>query len=234
MRAVLLTLTLVAAIAVAAFFVAPRVLPTEEPRIEGPLHDGDVVFQTTSSDQARAIQLATHSPYTHVGVVATANGKTVVLEASDHVRVTPLDEWLARAPGSFVAKRLKTARATFTPEAKKRFVDVGKRYIGRPYDDAFDWSDARMYCSELVWKVFHEALGVDLGQPQPLRTFDLTSKVVQAALERRYKKRVPLDEPTISPQQIFESDYLELVSDGPRHLVARDAPHDAPHDATAD
>jgi hypothetical protein len=34
-----------------------------------PLHDGDIIFHTSRSAQSAAIQRATHSPYSHMGVV---------------------------------------------------------------------------------------------------------------------------------------------------------------------
>jgi hypothetical protein len=87
----------------------------------------------------------------------------------------------------------------------------GKKQLGKPYDGAFDWSDSKMYCSELVWKIFHAALGVDLGEPKPLRSFDLTSPEVHAALSKRYGRSIPLDSVMIAPQEIYDSDLLEWV-----------------------
>jgi hypothetical protein len=33
-------------------------------------------------------------------------------------------------------------------------------FLGRLYDLTCDWSDDRMYCSELVWKSYDSALGI--------------------------------------------------------------------------
>ena len=175
---------------------------------------GDIVFQTSTSKQSLAIQAATHSPLTHMGMLAHANGQLVVYEAEGVVRTTPLDAWIARAPSTFVARRLKDAGRFFTPEGTAKLVAVSKRYMGRPYDPAFDWSDDKMYCSELVWKTYHEAFGVDLGSPRALRSFDLTSPLVRTALAQRYgKATIPLDSVMIAPQQIFDSELLETVRD---------------------
>ncbi len=203
-------------IAIAIFALALGVSGCQEAPSAHPapgLRAGDVVFQTSASRQSLAIQAATHSALTHVGMIAHADGHLVVYEAEGTVHTTPLDAWIARAPTTFVARRLKDASRLFTPEATTKLVAVSKRHMGKPYDSAFDWSDDKMYCSELVWKTYREALGVDLGSPRPMRSFDLTSPLVRTALAQRYGKAVPLDSLVIAPQQIFDSELLETVRD---------------------
>src|SRR5574340_1061449 len=56
--------------------------------------DGDIVFQASHSSQSLAIQTATSSPYSHVGVVLIRKGKPYVLEAIQPVKFTPLKAWL--------------------------------------------------------------------------------------------------------------------------------------------
>lgn len=88
---------------------------------------------------------------------------------------------------------------------------MAEKYVNKPYDLYFEWSDARIYCSELVWKVYRDALGIELGVRQQLREFDLADPAVKAKLRERYGSRVPLDEPVISPAAQFESPLLETV-----------------------
>ena len=61
-------------------------------RAATPLRDGDIIFHTSRSAQSVAIQRATHSPYSHMGVVLYRDGKPFVFEAIATVRYTPLDE----------------------------------------------------------------------------------------------------------------------------------------------
>jgi hypothetical protein len=69
--------------------------------------DGDVIFQTSKSSQSVAIQRATHSHYSHMGIVFIRNGQPYVLEASATVRYTPLRNWIERGVGSaFVVKQV--------------------------------------------------------------------------------------------------------------------------------
>ncbi len=43
--------------------------------------NGDIVFQVSRSNQSRAIQLVTGSPYSHMGIVYLRDGEPVVFEA---------------------------------------------------------------------------------------------------------------------------------------------------------
>ena len=171
-----------------------------------PLRDGDVIFHTSRSTQSLAIQRATHSPWSHVGVVFFRDGQPFVYEAIATVRYTPLEKWTARGDGGrYVVKRL---RRPLDAKQVAKLRSAAKSFEGKPYDLYFEWSNRRIYCSELVWKLYHEALGVDLGELQELRAFDLTDPAVRAKMKERYGDKVPLDEPVISPAGLFASPLL--------------------------
>ena len=173
------------------------------------LRDGDIIFQTSRSAQSAAIQRATHSPYSHVGLVFIRDGKPFVFEAIATVRYTPLDQWIARgAGGQYIVKRL---RRPLSGDDVAKLHRAAAAFEGRPYDLYFEWSDRRIYCSELVWKTYQRALGIELGKLQKLREFDLTDAAVRAKMRERYGSNVPLDEPVISPGAQFDSSVLETV-----------------------
>ena len=88
---------------------------------------------------------------------------------------------------------------------------AAERFQGRPYDLTFEWSDSRIYCSELVWKAFERALGIRIGSLQRLRDFDLSDPDVQARMKQRYGTNVPLDEAVISPAAMFAAPNLVTV-----------------------
>lgn len=178
-----------------------------------PVQEGDILFQTSRSSQSLAIQRATDSPLSHMGVVLFRDGQPFVFEAVATVRYTPLARWIARGKdGRFVWKRLSNAPALLTPEAIARLHAVARTFQGRPYDLTFEWSDARIYCSELVWKLYQRALGIEIGVRQRLRDFKLDDPAVRAKLRERYGKHIPLDEPVISPVAMFNSKLLYAVS----------------------
>jgi hypothetical protein len=173
------------------------------------LRDGDIIFHTSRSAQSLAIQRATHSPYSHVGVIFLRDGKPQVLEAISTVQYTPLAKWIARGErGRYVVKRLKRP---LSAAQRGQLNAAARQFAGKSYDLYFEWSDERIYCSELVWKLYDRALGVQLGGLQKLREFDLADAAVRARLRERYGKNVPLEEPVISPGAQFDSPLLETV-----------------------
>lgn len=174
-----------------------------------PLRDGDIIFHTSRSAQSVAIQRATHSPYSHVGVIFIRDGKPYVFEAIAKVQYTPLEKWTARGEGGhFVVKRLKRP-LTGAQFAKLRA--AAREFEGKTYDLYFEWSDQRIYCSELVWKIYRRGIGVNVGELQKLREFDLTDAGVRAKMRERYGTQVPLEEPVISPGAQYDSPLLETV-----------------------
>jgi len=174
--------------------------------------NGDVVFQTSRSAQSLAIQLATNSPYSHMGIVYIRDGQPLVFEAVQPVKLTPLRTWIERGEKQhFVAKRLRDADSRLTPDILRKMVAVGERLTGKDYDLYFEWSDDRIYCSELVWKVFERGAGIRLGDQQTIADFDLSHPAVQAKLKERYGDQVPLDEVVVSPVAIFNASELATV-----------------------
>ncbi|MBI5441823.1 MAG: hypothetical protein HY900_11510 [Deltaproteobacteria bacterium] len=199
-------------------FVVCATFSAAEASSSARLRDGDLVFQRESGSDPSALQRATASPYTHVGMVLFRGGKPYVFEALETVRYTPLSAWTERGPG-LIVKRLRDADRLLPPAAVRRLRAQAALLEGRPYDSDFRWSDDRIYCSELVWKLYDRVLGVQLGTPKKFREFDLDDPVVAEELRRRYGDAAPLDDLAISPGQVFASERLVAVttrSPGPR------------------
>ena len=181
------------------------------PRFETSLRDGDIIFHESRSSQSRAIQLATKSRYSHMGILYREGDAWFVYEAVQPVKLTPLQQWVDRGRGGhFVVKRLRHSEL-LTPSVLARMKKVGERYRGKPYDLYFEWSNQRIYCSELVWKIYKEAVGVEIGRLERLRDFDLSNPVVEKKIRERFGDHIPLDEPVISPAAIFDSNELVEV-----------------------
>ena len=178
------------------------------------LEDGDLVFQRSRSAQSAAIAEATGSELTHVGVVFVLEGEVWVYEAVQPVKRTRWSEWVARGDGGRVAVRRLADPQRLGPaqaEAMRALVDG---WLGRPYDAAFAWDDARLYCSELVYKLFDRSAGVEVGQRVPIREFHLDGPAVQGRVAQRFGGRVPLDREVVSPQSIWaDPDLVTVFSD---------------------
>lgn len=176
------------------------------------IRNGDLIFQTSTSSQSKAIQLATGSKYSHCGIIYKEGNNLYVFEAVQPVKRTPLNKWIARGKdGHYVIKRLKNADKVLTPATLQKMKTVGDSFAGRNYDLTFEWSDDKIYCSELIWKIYKRATGIEIGKLEHLRDFDLTSKVVRDKMKERYGNNIPKDETVISPKAIFESDLLLTV-----------------------
>ncbi len=219
MKRIVLPIVLLLISGTALFFIYPRSAPnkgevTKETGVAAnDFQNGDIIFQTSKSSQSKAIQLATKSKYSHMGIIYETENGLFVYEAVQPVKLTRLDDWIKRGESAhYVVKRLKDSGQFLTKDNLKRMKTVGEKYKGKSYDIYFEWSDDRIYCSELVWKIYNEAFGVAIGELQELQEFDLTSSDVKEKMRERYGDKIPLHEKVISPAAMFDSDLLHTVT----------------------
>jgi hypothetical protein len=174
-----------------------------------PHKNGDLIFIVNPSGQGKAIQVATKSRFTHIGIIFIENGEEVVYHAVEPVSKNTLNEFIEMsADGTYEVRRLKN-QSVLTAEIIAKMLKEAKSKLGVHYDLAFNWDDKEMYCSEFVWKLYKHALNMDVGSLKPLKSFDLSHPLVKAILTERYGDHVPLDENMISPGDIFSSPLLE-------------------------
>ena len=170
---------------------------------------GDIIFQISRSSQSKAIQLATHSDYSHTGMIVMRDKKPYVFEAVGPVKYTPLHKFIAHGEdGKYIIRRVSGG---LSAQQQQKLAQAAKSYLGKPYDFSFSWSDDRQYCSEVVWKVYNAALKMHVGKLQKLQEFDLQQPVVRAKLKERYGNKIPLNETVVSPQAVFDAPQLETV-----------------------
>ncbi len=173
-------------------------------------HDGDIIFQSSQSNQSKAIEQATNSPYSHVGIIFIKNGKPYVFEAASKVIYTPLDKWINRGKNkTYVIKRLKNH--PLSQQEITSLKQVAHKFENKLYDIWFGWDDKYIYCSELVWKIYNRALKLKIGQLQTIKDFNLSSPAVKQKLKERYGNNIPYQETVISPVAIFNSPLLITV-----------------------
>ena len=176
------------------------------------IKNGDLIFQTSLSRQSKAIQLATKSKFSHCGLIYKDGDDFYVFEAIQPVKRTPLDKWIARGQdGKYVIKRLKNADQVLTPKVIAKMKQIGNEFNGKNYDLTFEWSDDKIYCSELIWKIYQRATGIEIGKLEELGDFDLTNEVVKNKMKERYGDKIPTEEIVISPASIFDSELLTAV-----------------------
>lgn len=126
------------------------------------LKEGDIVFQISKSRQSPMIQAATMSVWSHCGIVVEKKGELYVLEASNVVKLTPLDKWIKQGRGG----RYKVKRVLDKPMHIKY-----KKYIGKPYDLSFKFDNGKYYCSELVYDIYKTQYDIELCKPKRLKSY---------------------------------------------------------------
>ena len=167
------------------------------------VREGDVIFQTSQSQQSPLIQIATRSKISHCGIIVMKNGKPYVLETLKTLVVTPLEKFIARGEdGKYWLKRSKKDNIK---------IKYGS-YLGKPYDLAFKFDNGKFYCSELIYDIYKNQLGIELCEPKKVSDYLILSTDKLPQIEKAMKKRgITKEQYAVAPVDIFESDYLEDV-----------------------
>lgn len=196
----------------AALLLQASLATVAQTRVAKDLRDGDLLFQHMGGEQGMALQLATGSPWTHVGIAFRDDGQWQVLEAVGPVKWTPLAEWLEQGNGEFAVMRLAEADRLLNEAALARLREAAEPFVGIGYDWKFGWDDELIYCSELIWKLYERALGIRLCEPKPMRAFDLSDPLVRQVMHDRYGAAPPLDEPMVAPATLMDCPLLRHVA----------------------
>lgn len=176
--------------------------------------NGDIIFQTSESQQCEAVRIATNSKFSHCGILFIDNGKTYVYEAVQPVKVTPLADWITHGKDSkYVVKRLKKSGTQLTEEQLTAMKKYGEKMLNKNYDIYFGWSDSEIYCSELVWKIYQNGANIEICKTKELKDFNLNNPIVQRIMNQRYGLQIPYNEKVVAPSQLHDSELLETVFD---------------------
>ena len=167
------------------------------------VREGDVIFQTSQSQQSPLIQIATRSNISHCGIIVMKNGKPYVLETLKTLTLTPLDKFIARGKGGkYWLKRSK----------KENIKIKYGSYLGKPYDLAFKFDNGKFYCSELIYDIYKNQLGIELCEPKKVEEYLILGTDKLPEIKKAMEKRgITQKQYAVAPVDIFESDYLEDV-----------------------
>jgi hypothetical protein len=171
---------------------------------------GDIIAQTSKSNQSKYICESTRSPYSHIGIIVFKNKKPFVLEASHQVQYTSLADWIVRGEDSkYTVKRLKNNSSEGIVSA----ISEAEKLLGKPYDALFMPSDEKIYCSELVEKAFERGPRVTLGNWQTFSEvvgFKRYIPKFRTQIKKRWG-RFPADIKLVTPESIMDSKKLESI-----------------------
>ena len=167
------------------------------------VREGDVIFQTSQSQQSPLIQIATRSNISHCGIIVMKNAKPYVLETLKTLTLTPLDKFIARGKGGkYWLKRSK----------KENIKIKYGSYLGKPYDLAFKFDNGKFYCSELIYDIYKNQLGIELCEPKKVEEYLILGTDKLPEIKKAMEKRgITQKQYAVAPVDIFESDYLEDV-----------------------
>jgi hypothetical protein len=212
MKRIIVALFLLLLIFIGATFGINKELP--------PLHDGDLVFQTSRDPQATAILAATTSLFSHVGIVEKTPEGDKVIEAASVVRENPLSRWIKQG----VAERMAIYRyKTLTDAQGHQIVAAATHYDGTPYDPFFSWKSTGMYCSKLPYLAYKQA-GLEAGTLQNFSDLHMDNFLVRDLIEKR-RRQFPdcadkdfagcydyiLHQPVITPASIAADAHFEKI-----------------------
>ena len=167
------------------------------------VREGDVIFQTSLSAQSPLIKIGTRSSITHCGIIVMKNGDAYVLETLQTLVLTPLDKFIARGKGGkYWLKR-----------SDKENIKISyKHYLGRPYDLAFKFDNDKFYCSELIYDIYLNQLGIELCKPKTVDDYLMPGidrlPQIQAAMNKR---GIALEQYAVAPVDVFRSKKLKCV-----------------------
>lgn len=165
--------------------------------------EGDVIFQTSLSQQSPLIQIGTRSKITHCGIIVMIDGNPYVLETLKTLVVTPLDKFVARGKdGKYWLKRSEIENIKIKYD----------NYLGKPYDLAFKFDNNKFYCSELIYDIYLNQLGVELCKPKTVDDYLILGINHIPQIQNTMSKRdITLEQYAVAPVDVFKSKDLKRV-----------------------
>lgn len=187
------------------------------------LKPGDILFQDSDCGPfCDAIEKVTEgidgAKFSHVGlVIPNDENKMVVIEAiTKGVAETPLDSFFSRSYDEYnnskvVVGRLKEEHQKLISDAIK----FSRTKLGLSYDDVFDITNNKYYCSELIYDAFKYANNArPIFELQPMTYKDPNTNDTFPIWEDYFKNLhvpIPEGEPGLNPGGMSRSDYIDIV-----------------------
>lgn len=181
-----------------------------------PLLVGDIIFQDLDCgpfcDAIEAVTYGVDSlDFSHCGIIAKdSNNNLIVLEAiSKGVSATPLNDVLNRTQNSKVYIGRINNESVNLDEA----INIAYSKLGAPYDDVFDITNDKYYCSELTYEAYRDKHGDPIFKLYPMtykepNTDDFYS--IWVDYFDNLNSPIPEKEPGLNPGSISRSEFLEF------------------------
>lgn len=178
-----------------------------------PVYDGDIIMENCTHPSAVLSQQLMGGKYNHVGIIfqRKKDGIYFVMDLTDSVHLTPLTEYVDRATDGHVCLlRLRDANKTLTEQKVTALRNAAKAYNGVPADPVLNWDDSHLYASELVWKVYNNAMLLTLCPTRTVADFDISDET-QKELAKTHGGSVSNKDEAVSTDDIYNSVKLEVI-----------------------
>jgi hypothetical protein len=162
-----------------------------------PYKVGDLVLVSYPCYLCQMIERLDGSPFSHIGMISSID-PLMVLEAFGAQGVSEI------SLTSFLSRKLTQGSVVLTlrPKVFKEhiFNKLRLNYMGKPYDPAFRWDGEKLYCSELIYKLY-SALQLTSFKLKPKKVYYTVDRKLWENYFSRYG--VPDGELAISPGDFY-------------------------------
>lgn len=161
----------------------------------GQLRTGDLVFNKINGQTQVSTANDSTYIYNNIGVLFVDEENFVVIETADRVQYASLRQWIKKGLNNhYLVKRLINADSLLSIERAQLLRKVAQDNIFKETEKSNNWSDDKMYNSELVWKIYKNSLNVELGKLE----------IAQDSSSSKY---------VITTNSIFNSEKLTTISE---------------------
>jgi len=169
-----------------------------------------MIFHTSKSTQSKTIKLLTNSKLTHCGIIFHKDGVPYVFEAVQPVKITPLNKWINRGiQKKYIVTRYKHS---ISKKDMDNMYQYAKKQLGKPYDLKFQWSNSKMYCSELIYKTYL-AGNITLTKCKTFNDYNLNHPEAKKMISQRYNDGISRTETVIAPVDLYNSNMVKTIYD---------------------
>jgi hypothetical protein len=171
------------------------------------LREGDILLQHFASKLGSVIADVSNSQYSHCGMVVYEHGKPHVIEAIGPVRIVPVEDWLKQG---HLNRFTQLRPRSLSPAQISKVRGEAEKMLGQPYDIQYEWDDHKIYCSELIYKAFDRALGIEIGRKEKLG--DLNWKSHPLFIAYLAGGKLPLKRVMVTPESLVHCKQLKLIT----------------------
>ena len=185
------------------------------------LKAGDLLFQDLDCgpvcDAIEAVTQGTDGArLSHVGIVSRIkDGKVYITEAfGESVKEVGFDDFMSRSSDKKGNPKVLAGRIRLNEGLMARDMGELTSLIGHKYDVAFDISDDKYYCSELVYEVFRDEKNRPIFELKAMTFKDpKTGKTMEAWAKyfKDIKTKIPEGGMGINPGLISRYSYVDIV-----------------------